>query len=219
MPSISVFQIYKFLLQHYGEQGWWPADTPFEVMVGAILTQNTSWRNVEKAIENLKAASALDANTLLQMQTETLAQWLRPVGYYNVKAARLKNFCHWYIAQGGYRQLKNLDTPDLRDELLSINGVGPETADDMLLYAFQCPVFVIDAYTRRLFERLGYMEQDVGYENLRIWFETKLNRIDKKVQVFNEYHALIVHHAKHHCKKNPVCTGCCLGEICKARID
>ncbi len=219
MPSTSIFQIYKSLFQHYGEQNWWPAETPFEVMLGAILTQNTSWRNVEKAIENLKAAAALDANTLLRTRTEILVQWLRPVGYFNVKAARLKNFCHWYTAQGSYERLNKLDTHKLRDELLSINGVGPETADDMLLYAFRRPVFVIDAYTRRLFARLGYLEGDVSYEAMRTWFEKKLSHVENKEQVFNEYHALIVQHAKYHCKKNPACAGCCLGKICKARID
>jgi endonuclease-3 related protein len=216
---LSVFQIYKSLLQHYGEQNWWPAETPFEVMVGAILTQNTSWRNVEKAIDNLKDASALDAGTLSKTSRQTLAGWLRPVGYFNVKALRLQNFCHWYIAQGGFIKLKKQDTHNLRHALLSVNGVGPETADDMLLYAFQRPVFVIDAYTRRLFQRLGYVDQDSGYEKLRTWFEKKLHRVENKVQIFNEYHALIVHHAKYYCKKNPACAACCLKKNCKARID
>lgn len=207
------------LYRHYGQQNWWPADTPFEVMVGAILTQNTSWRNVEKAIGNLKVAAALEPGRLTKTRHQTLANWLRPVGYFNIKTHRLKNFCHWYIAQGGYDQLARYDTNNLRHALLSVNGVGPETADDILLYAFDRPVFVIDAYTRRLFQRLGYVDRDRGYESLRAWFENSLRRVNHRVQVFNEYHALIVQHAKYHCKKNPACAGCCLEKICKKKMD
>lgn len=181
-------------------------------MVGAILTQNTSWTNVEKAITNLNRNEALSCHKIIKMSDEKLAELLRPVGYFNVKARRLKNFCNWYQASNKPEQ-KN--TECLRKELLSINGVGPETADDMLLYAFDRPVFVIDAYTRRLFSRLELIEVKEGYEKLRLWFETKLKRVENKVALFNEYHALIVQHAKAHCRsKKPLCETCCLKVSC-----
>ena len=206
------YQIYKRLFKQYGPQHWWPADTAFEVMVGAILTQNTSWTNVEKAIVNLKKEKALNCNKIVAMQEQQLASLLKPVGYFNVKARRLKNFCHWY--QNTQQPQKN-DTEKLRKELLAINGVGPETADDMLLYAFHRPVFVIDAYTRRLFTRLGLIEGEPNYEELRQWFEKKLQRVDDKVRVFNEYHGLIVQHAKQHCTaRKPLCETCCLKRVC-----
>ena len=209
---LTPYQIFQRLFKQYGPQYWWPADKPFEVMVGAILTQNTSWTNVEKAIANLKQAKALTCSKMIKMSDEQLALSLKPAGYFNVKARRLKNFCHWYHA---CNKPENMTTKSLRQELLSINGVGPETADDMLLYAFNRPVFVIDAYTHRLFSRLGLVKDEPGYEELRLWFETKLNRVENKVEVFNEYHALIVHHAKQHCRaRKPICETCCLGKVC-----
>ncbi|MGD8784911.1 MAG: endonuclease III domain-containing protein [Thioalkalispiraceae bacterium] len=210
---LTPYQIYQKLYKQHGQQNWWPADSPFEVMVGAILTQNTSWTNVEKAIENLKRENVLDCSRLLAMNNKKLASLLRPVGYFNVKAERLKNYCHWYLAFNKSKTV--LPTESLRKELLAINGIGPETADDILLYAFQRPVFVIDAYTRRLFSRLGMVEAATSYEELRLWFEKKLNRHKNKTELFNEYHALIVHHAKHHCRaKNPACAGCGLKNNC-----
>ena len=217
MPLPTVYQLFKKLLTRYGEQNWWPGDSPFEVMVGAILTQNTSWINVEKAIEKLKDVSALNATKLLATPHEMLADWLRPVGYFNVKATRLRNFCQWFIEAGDLQKLQNQDTHSLRQNLLAVKGIGPETADDILLYAFDRPVFVIDAYTRRLFQRLGYIDDNPAYEELRMWFEEKLRRVAGKVQVFNEYHALIVHHAKYFCKSKPECSSCCLNSICKSK--
>lgn len=214
MPQLSVYQIYKKLFRHYGPQNWWPGETPFEIMVGAVLTQNTSWTNVEKAIANLKREKMLRPDRLLTCSHKRLAALLVPVGYFNVKATRLKNFCHWYKQKGGLRKLAKEDTKLLRSELLSVNGIGPETADDMLLYAFDRPVFVIDAYTRRLFTRLGQIQEDVSYEQLRLWFEKKLNRVNDRLAVFNEYHALIVHHAKYVCRVRPLCETCCLQRNC-----
>ena len=209
---LTPYQIYQRLFKQYGRQHWWPADSPFEVMVGAILTQNTSWTNVEKAIVNLKRERLLTCNKLVKMSEKQLASLLRPVGYFNVKARRLKNFCDWYQTVKNPEQIV---TASLRSELLSIIGVGPETADDMLLYAFNRPVFVIDAYTRRLFYRLGLIDEGIEYEELRQWFETKLNRHKNKVKLFNEYHALIVRHAKNHCSaRKPVCETCCLNDKC-----
>ena len=151
--------VFNALLSAHGPQHWWPGDTPFEIMVGAVLTQNTAWTNVEKAIANLVKHDKLSAAGIVAARKDHLANWLRPSGYFNVKAERLKNFCRWYVEAGGFNALSKLDTDTLRDSLLSVNGVGPETADDILLYAFDRPVFVIDAYTRRLFSRLGLIQR------------------------------------------------------------
>ena len=204
----SLRNVYQSLLDAYGPQDWWPAKTPFEVMVGAVLTQNTAWTNVERAIANLRRARCLTARAIVNCPVEALAEHLRPSGYFNLKAKRLRSFCTWYLERGGYRRLRGLDTEDLRAELLAVNGVGPETADDILLYAFERPVFVIDAYTRRLLARLKLIEGDEDYETLRAMVEQAL---EPDVVVFNEFHALIVQHAKQSCRKKPVCDGCCLG--------
>ena len=204
-------QVFNRLLKAYGPQQWWPGETPFEVMVGAVLTQNTAWTNVERAIVNLKANHSLDPAAIVDAPHKQLADWLQPSGYFNIKATRLRNFCRWYLAHGQFAALAQWDTESLRKGLLSVNGVGPETADDMLLYAFERPVFVIDAYTRRLFSRLDMVAGDEGYEHLRAVFETKL---PLDVSLFNEYHALIVQHAKDVCKKHPLCAQCCLSKMC-----
>lgn len=206
--------VYRRLFERYGAQHWWPADTPFEVMVGAILTQNTAWSNVEKAIANLKVAEALTPEAITTVAHDTLAAWLRPSGYFNIKAQRLRNYCEWYLAQGGFASLNALDDATLRHAVLSVNGVGPETADDILLYAFQRPLFVIDAYTRRIFSRLGLVQHDSGYETLRHHFEDDLHKEPNRVALFNEYHALIVLHAKEHCRVKPRCSGCPLRRGC-----
>ena len=206
--------VYRRLLRRYGPQLWWPAETAFEVMVGAVLTQNTAWINVERAIANLRAADCLEADRILALRQATLAAMLRPAGYFNVKARRLRNYCRWYRAQGGHAAITALDTVHLRRELLSVNGIGPETADDILLYALGRPVFVIDAYTRRLFGRLGLVDDSEGYEVLRGFFERHLQA---DAALFNEYHALIVRHAKDICKTRPRCAACCLHRQCPAR--
>jgi endonuclease-3 related protein len=211
---MSLKQVYDRLLKAYGPQHWWPGDTPFEVMVGAVLTQNTAWSNVERAIHNLKLYEALSPQAILDAPHEQLAQWLRPSGYFNIKAVRLKHYCQWYIKEGEYPRLAGWETDSLRKGLLSVKGVGPETADDILLYAFERPVFVIDAYTRRIFSRLNYITGEEGYEELRHFFEKGLARNRDKVQLFNEYHALIVNHAKDYCRKKPVCDSCCLKRVC-----
>ena len=202
------------LISHYGPQQWWPADTTFEVMVGAILTQNTNWLNVERALAQLSAVIPIEAETIAELPTSELAELIRPSGYFNIKARRLQNYCHWFLQQGGEDQLKQLDTAELRRRLLSVNGVGPETADDILLYAFERPVFVVDSYTTRLFERLGLIETGMRYEPLRSWVEEGLVEKGDLVTVFNELHATIVVHAKEYCRKNPVCNGCPLVRMC-----
>ena len=218
MANLTHYQIFQRLLGAYGPQQWWPAETAFEVMVGAVLTQNTSWINVERAIGNLKKQKALSDSGIVTMTHKRLARLLTPVGYFNVKATRLKNFCQWYAGQGGRRKLQTIPTDTLRPMLLAVNGIGPETADDILLYAFNRPVFVIDAYTRRLFRRLGEIEGDESYDVLRDLFEMKLIRVKEKVTLYKEYHALIVHHAKHICRTKPECVECCLRRNCSGAV-
>lgn len=211
---MTLRQVYQALFRAYGPQHWWPGETPFEVMVGAVLTQNTAWSNVEKAIANLRDNAALDPAAIAASGQDTLAGWLKPSGYFNIKARRLQNFCRWYLDAGGLEQLQQLDTATLRHRLLAVNGVGPETADDILLYAFERPVFVIDAYTRRLFGRLGLLQGEESYEQLRHHFEQGLGRRSSNVPLFNEYHALIVIHAKEACRSRPLCAQCCLRRRC-----
>lgn len=204
--------VYRALFKQFGPQHWWPAASPFEVMVGAVLTQNTAWSNVEKAIANLRSRNRLDAQAIVRARHDHLAGWLRPSGYFNIKATRLQNFCRWYLEAGGHAVLQRLDTHALRAALLSVNGVGRETADDMLLYAFERPVFVIDAYTRRLYARLGFCTGDEPYDELRVATETALG---SGVAELNEFHALIVRHAKEHCRVRPQCAGCALRRRCR----
>jgi endonuclease-3 related protein len=213
LSTARLIEIYKKLTDHYGAQHWWPAETPFEVMVGAVLTQNTAWSNVEKAIENLKALDRLNLESLLAMPKDRLAQQIRPAGYFNIKAERLLSLCRFLDKNPG---LEALDTETLRSRLLSVHGIGPETADDILLYAYQRPVFVIDAYTRRLFSRLGLVEHNCGYEPLRAGFEEALA---PETALFNEYHALIVVHGKAHCRSKPACGGCPLVAACAYGVD
>jgi len=225
--SVSFLKVFDRLSGDHGPQHWWPGDSPFEIMVGAVLTQNTAWTNVEKAIHNLKAAKALKAAVIVSASHEKLARWLTPSGYFNIKARRLKNLCVWYLSHGGYDRLKTWRTDKLRAGLLSVNGVGFETADDILLYAFERPVFVIDAYTRRIFSRLGMVDHDMTYESLRHHFEqalaaesqNKKNHVTKRqlINLYNEYHALIVMHGKDICRKRPRCQQCCLKTKCPSR--
>lgn len=214
LPARRLRSIFRQLLEARGPQHWWPGDTPFEIMVGAVLTQNTAWINVERAIANLVAADALAPERILGVAEDRLAAWLRPSGYFNIKARRLRHFCRWYLEAGEYPALQDWDTERLRHALLAVNGIGPETADDMLLYAFGRPVFVIDAYTRRLFLRLGLIEGGEGYETLRQACEQALG---PDVALFNEYHALIVAQAKDVCRTRPRCGECVLRRQCPGR--
>ena len=205
-------KIYERLLQQHGHQHWWPASSEFEVMVGAILTQNTAWKNVERAIANLKTAGCLDANKIINATPTRLATLIKPSGYFNVKAKRLQKFCEWYVASGGMARLRYWPTATLRKQLLDVHGIGNETADDILLYAFHRPVFVIDAYTRRIFSRLGHVQGNEPYDELRRAFEIQLANHPK---LLGEYHALVVQHGKDICKVKPECGRCELGSICK----
>ena len=215
LPARRLRSVYQRLLDHHGPQDWWPGETPFEIMVGAVLTQNTAWINVERAIANLINANALDPTRILAVTETQLADWLRPSGYFNIKAKRLRNFCRWYVEAGEYHQLMRKDTQALRHDLLAVNGIGPETADDILLYAFERPVFVIDAYTRRLFMRLELIDGDENYETLKKAFEHALG---PNVELFNEFHALIVAHAKEICRVKPRCADCVLRKQCPSAV-
>lgn len=197
--------LYDRLLDTYGPQHWWPAESSFEVIAGAVLTQNTSWKNVEKALAGLKQAGLLDLDSIASLPREDLAELIRSSGFFNVKAKRLKNLCGWLQSQGGLDALSLWDTARLRRALLAINGIGPETADDILLYAFQRPVFVIDSYTRRLLRKLGLVQGSEDYETLRQIFESCL---PPDHSLYNEYHALIVRHAKEKCTHGSHCRHC-----------
>lgn len=210
-PEEYLQEAHVRLRQAYGAQAWWPADSPFEVMVGAILTQNTAWTNVEKAIANLKAGQMLAPRALAEAEHASLAQLIRSAGYFNVKTRRLQALCRYLVESGGEAALSAMETSDLRQQLLAVHGVGPETADDILLYAFERPVFVIDSYTRRLFARLGLRSGTEPYDELRLWVEQVLATDHRG---YNELHALIVVHAKQHCRKRPQCDACPLAGIC-----
>ena len=205
MKRENLERLYQRLYEAYGPQHWWPAETPFEVMVGAVLTQNTAWSNVEKAIDNLKAANCLELAKIIKSTDKELAKLIRPSGYFNIKTKRLKNLCQWLEQQGGFTAVAKIETNELRQSLLSVKGIGPETADDILLYAFERPAFVIDAYTRRLFSKLGLINGDEDYETLRCNIETELS-LD--VTLYNEFHALIVRHAKEKCEQLSKCKHC-----------
>lgn len=207
-PTRSAFlEIYKALRRHYGHRHWWPGETPFEVMVGAVLTQNTSWRNVEKAMENLKMARLLSPRKLSQLSATKLATLIRPAGYFNVKARRLRNFLNYFLRNYKGNVQKMFQTPlhVLREKLLQVNGIGPETADSILLYAGGKPSFVVDAYTRRVFSRHRYLKGDEEYDVIQNLFQKTLHR---STAFYNDYHAQIVEVAKDFCKKNPDCDSC-----------
>ena len=211
-----VYEIYKDLYDYYGPQHWWPADDWFEVTVGAILTQNTAWNNVEKSIENLKQRDLLEPEKLSKIKEDDLAQLIRSSGFYNLKSKRLKNFLEW-LKKYDYDidKIKLKSATSLREELLSIKGIGKETADSILLYAFEMPVFVIDAYTKRMFSRLGLI-LGKEYDEFQDFFKKNLT---KDVQLYNEYHALIVKHSKVYCKKVPKCSECFLKEKCNWGVN
>ena len=204
-------QIYRHLLAAYGQRHWWPADTSFEVIVGAVLTQNTRWENVEMAISNLKQADMLDAERIADSQQEQLAECIRPSGFFRQKSRYLQEISRFYCRHGGASGLKKWPLNSLRETLLGVQGIGPETADSILLYALDKPVFVVDAYTRRIFQRLGQLPEHADYPFTQDYFHTRLPR---SVPLFKEFHALIVEHAKRHCRTNPQCTDCPLCSCC-----
>ena len=205
--------VYERLFERFGPQGWWPGDCAFEVVVGAILTQAAAWTNVEKALANLKAAGVLSAEGVASMPEGELASLLRPSGYYNAKARKLKAFAGLLEREFGGDLDQMLDCPaeELRERLLGTHGIGPETADSILLYAAGRPVFVIDAYTRRVFSRLGVAPERDTYE---AWQGLFVESLPAEAGLFNEYHALIVRLGKEHCRREPKCGGCPLLDVC-----
>jgi len=214
MISKQLTEIYQLLFDHFGPQNWWPGETQFEIITGAILTQNTNWANVEKAINNLKSAHLLTPEKLYHLDISKLAELIRPAGYYNIKAKRLKNFVNWLFRDYGGQLINlgnlNTNTDQLRAELLAIKGIGCETADSILLYALGRPIFVIDAYTARVAIRHGLIEPGADYEQIRELFQSNL---PQDVQLFNEYHALLVRVGKNYCKPEAKCSGCPLEKL------
>jgi endonuclease-3 related protein len=212
MIAEQLTEIYQLLFDRFGPQHWWPGETQFEIITGAILTQNTNWANVEKAITNLKSADLLTPEKLYRLDMSELAEFIRPAGYYNIKAKRLKSFLSWFFQNydGQLANLETLDTDHLRAELLAVNGIGPETADSILLYAFSKPVFVVDAYTARVAVRHGLIDPEADYEQLRDLFQSNL---PQDVQLFNEYHALLVRLGKDFCRPKARCSGCPLEKL------
>lgn len=220
-------KIYSKLYKAYGPQRWWPTTLEkdisptyhgkkidgvqrFEIILGAILTQNTSWKNVEKAIINLNKENFLSIEKIRRVRKDKLAKLIRPSGYFNQKSERLKMIADFFY-NNPIDKFKKLKTNKARKTLLSLKGIGPETADSILLYAFNKPVFVIDAYTKRIFSRAGLCKEGCSYEDLQEMFHKAL---PKRQKLFNEYHALIVEHAKQHCTKKPLCKGCPLSNLC-----
>lgn len=200
-------EIHARLFDHFGPQHWWPGETPFEIMLGAVLTQNTSWRNVSMVIESLKGEGLLSFSALDALPVEILAEKIRPSGYYNQKAKRLKGlFAAIREDSGDLEAFFDQDAATLREKLLAVKGIGPETADSITLYAAGKPVFVVDAYTYRILLRHDLIAEDAGYEDIQDLF---LGKLPTETQLFNEYHALLVRLAKEYCKKsNPLCDAC-----------
>lgn len=211
--TASLIDIYDRLFAAYGQQHWWPGDSAFEVIAGAILTQSAAWANVEQALENLKAAGALTPEGIAALSKEELARLVRPSGYYNAKARKLKAFVALLEQDydGDLDAMLASPADDLREALLRTHGVGPETADSILLYAAGRPVFVIDAYTRRTFSRLGFAPERDTYDG---WQRLFAESVRAGAPLFNEYHALIVRHGKEVCRKRPLCSRCPLASIC-----
>ena len=230
----TIPHIYETLLDALGPSHWWPAKSRFEIMIGAILTQNTSWGNVEKAIRNLEDHGVLNPNTMARIEQTRLASLIRSSGYYNQKAIKLKNFLRWFeryqFSEARVTEQHRHSPQPLRSELLSINGIGPETADSILCYAFELPFFVVDAYTIRLLQRLGFDQELLKYEPIRVLVEGELQRHRSSdggrsskpitqstiVRDYNEFHALIVRHGNTICKKRaPRCSECPLRPECQ----
>jgi len=210
--TATLREVYDRLFEAYGHQHWWPGETPFEVLVGDVLVQSTSWRNVEKAIQNLREQGLLNPRPLYELPLEELGELIRPVGYYRLKARRLHNTLALLVNGygGSLERMFRSDVSALREELLGINGIGPETADSILLYAGHHPTFVVDTYTFRVFARHGWIGFDAGYDEIKEHFESGL---EKDSVLFNEYHALLVRVGHIHCRKVPQCVGCPLADL------
>ena len=232
--KINPKKLYEILKNEYGDPNWWPVDKKyhtqnrtdfrFEILIGAILTQNTAWSNVEKALMNLKKQKKLDIDNILEMETKEIGELIKPSGYFNQKAKRLKEFTS-YIKNNYNSNLDrffNRDIREIRKELLSLNGIGPETADSMILYAGNLPIFVVDAYTKRICARIP-LETKLSYNEIQKFFQKELKKEEKDTEkilkIFNELHALIVYLAKDYCRKKPKCLKCPISKYCEYKKE
>lgn len=209
--TVTLDEVYQRLYESFGPQNWWPAESAFEVVLGAVLVQNTAWKNVEKAIENLRQADLLSAEALYYLRPEELEELIRPAGYFRIKTKRLRNLLHYLFEHynGSLSALFELDTETLREQLLKINGVGPETADSILLYAANRPIFVVDTYTNRVLKRHGWIDYEADYATVQAHFQAHL---ESDFQLYNEFHALLVRVGHLYCGKKPRCEECPLAE-------
>jgi len=207
-----LLEIYRLMFNRFGHRDWWPGDTPLEIIIGAILTQNTAWKNVEKAIRNLKEAKRLSLKGLREVSERELADVIRPSGYFNQKAKKIKAFLAFLDDRygGSITKMKRASLEKLRTELLEVNGIGPETADSILLYALDKKVFVVDAYTRRIFARHFYFDPNPGYHEVQARFEREL---PADAELFNDFHAQIVATGNRYCRRRPRCEGCPLEHL------
>lgn len=224
--KVTLTQVYEELLKAYGPQGWWPIngvykkrtsftnEEKFEIIIGAILTQNTAWTNVEKALNELRNNKCLSIKAIIETKQETLAQYIKSSGYNNQKAERLK-IVALFLLEHPLEELQAMPLSDLRELLLSVKGIGPETADSIILYAFNKQSFVIDTYTKRIMSRIGFCRKDVNYDELQTQIT---NTVEKNTELYNEYHALLVEHAKRYCQTKPACESCILSRVCQKRI-
>jgi len=203
----KLMDMFQRLLDRFGPQEWWPGETELEMMIGAIFTQNTNWKNVEKVLRHLKDQHLLSLDGIRSLSTLELAERIRPVGYYNVKAKRLKNLIEFIVDRydGDLDGLLREETGVLREGLLSIKGIGPETADSILLYAAGRPIFVIDTYTHRILSRHSMIDDQATYDELQAFF---MDHLPDDPELFNEFHALIVRTGKEYCRRKPLCHGC-----------
>lgn len=210
----ALLEMYERMAAHYGPTHWWPGETAFEIAVGAVLTQNTAWTNVERAIANLKRMRLLSPRKIVESPDEALHAALKPSGYFRVKTKRVRSFCRYLLDRhrGSMRRMADQPLAELREELLAVDGIGPETADDILLYACGKIVFVVDAYTRRILSRHGLVAPHATYEYLQALFERHL---EPDLHIFKEYHGLLVWTAKDFCRKRPHCNGCPLAPMLK----
>jgi endonuclease-3 related protein len=211
--TATLSKAYEQLYESFGPQHWWPGESPFEVLIGAVLVQNTSWRNVERAIANLREANPMEPRALYAIEERELAELIRPAGYFQVKARRLRNLLKLINEQynGSLEAMLRVDLVTLREELLGVNGIGPETADAILLYAADKPTFVVDTYTHRILARHGWIGYEAGYDEIKDYFESSLSQ---DVKLYNEYHALLVRVGKDYCRKsNPKCEACPLRDM------
>ena len=209
------YQVYKRLFEMLGPQHWWPGDSPWEVMVGAVLVQNTAWRNVERAIANLRDEDLLDPHRLTACHPEALSDLIRPAGYYRLKTGRLLNLMRFIVEQfdGSLGAMRNVPWQDLREQLLQVKGIGPETADSILLYALNQPALVVDTYTHRIFARHGWIGYEADYHQLQ---EHLASELPEDVPLYNDLHALLVHVGHHWCRRKPKCEECPLAELLPA---